>query len=258
MGDIPRTPQTRLPDRVIRDIRRTRRHPRPWRSEYLHLRYLVSDLEAALMPLDGPVREVLDVFCGSRPYEDLLPSGARCVGLDVTDQYGLADIVSDEFLPLPDSSFDLVLCTQAFHFLVDPAAAVREFQRVLRPNGHVVITVPHVWEYDRTAFEHRYTGPSLAATFDGWRDVRVVENGQRAVTWATITGRMLGLAQERIGGRSRLGRVAAPSFWVAHLLLNLVGTGFDRLERRLDRGPVTLPANLLLTAMRPPAAPRGS
>jgi SAM-dependent methyltransferase len=248
MGDTPATLQSRLPEPVIRDIRRTRRHPRPWRSEYLHLRDLVRDLEAALRPLDGSVQDVLDVFCGARPYEDLLPRGARCVGLDIADQYGAADIVTDEFLPMADGSFDLVLCTQAFHFLADPPAAVREFERVLRPGGHVVITVPHVWEYDRTAFEARYTGPSLAALFEAWSDVRVLENGGRAVTWTTVTGRMLGLAQERMGVRSR---AAAAPFSAAHLILNLTGMLLDRVERRADRGPVTLPPNLLLTARRP-------
>ena len=42
MDVISAAPPARLPDRVVRDIRRTRRHPRPWRSEYLHLRRLVS------------------------------------------------------------------------------------------------------------------------------------------------------------------------------------------------------------------------
>ncbi len=212
----------------------------------------MRDLDGALRPLDGSVRDVLDVFCGARPYEDLLPCGAGCVGLDISDQYGVADIVTDEFLPVADASFDLVLCTQAFHFLADPAAAVREFERVLRPEGRVLITVPHVWEYDRSSLEHRYTGPSLAALFETWGDVRLVENGGRAVTWATVTGRMLGLAQERIAAGTGLDRAVAAPFSGAQLLLSLVGTILDCLELRADRGPVTLPPNLLVTARRPP------
>jgi SAM-dependent methyltransferase len=251
MSEPPPPASSPIPPRVLRDITRTRRHPRPWRSEYLHLRHLVGDLEAALRALDGSVRDVLDVYCGSRPYEDLLPPGSRCVGLDVTDHYGVADVVTDEFLPFADASFDLVLCTQALHFVAEPRGAVREFERVLRPGGAVVVTVPHVWEYDRTVLEHRFTEPSLAALFEGWNDIRVVENGGRAVTWTTATGRMLGLAEWSLRQRSALARAASPAFGVAHLLVNLVGTALDRLERRMVHGSITLPPNLLLTARRP-------
>jgi SAM-dependent methyltransferase len=248
------TPMTdRLGERVVRDIRRTRRHPRPWRGEYLHLRFLLRDLTTALDGLEGSVRDVLDVFCGARPYDDLLPRGARCVGLDVTDRYGVADVVTDDFLPFADASFDLVLCTQAFYYVRDPAPAVAELRRVLRPGGRVILTVPHVWEYDRAAFEHRYTGPALAALFDGWDTVRVVENGGRAVTWTTMTSRLLSLIGGQLGQRSALGRAAAPAVALGQLLLNAVGAALDQAERRLVTGSSTLPPNLLLIARRPVA-----
>jgi SAM-dependent methyltransferase len=235
----------------IREIRRTRRHPRPWDSEYLHLRHLVGDLEAALKPLDGSVHDILDVFCGTRPYEDLLPHAARRVGLDVTPRYGVADVVTDEFLPFPDASFDLIICTQSFQFVTDPPGAVAEFRRVLRPGGAVLLTVPHVWEYDRAVLEHRFTEPVLAELFDAWDNVRIVENGGRAVTWTTVTGRMLGLAEWSLVQRSHLSRAAAPLFRAAHLLLNGLGMLLDRMERGLVHGSNTLPPNLLLTARRP-------
>ena len=38
-------------------------------------------------------------------------------------------------LPFDDSSFDLVVCGGATSFIADQAAAVNEFQRVLRPLG---------------------------------------------------------------------------------------------------------------------------
>jgi SAM-dependent methyltransferase len=237
----------------IREIRRTRRHPRPWRSEYLHLRHLVRDLEAALKPLDGTVHDILDVFCGTRPYEDLLPHGARRVGLDVTSRYGVADVVTDEFLPFPAASFDLIICTQSLQYVPDPAGAVAEFRRVSRPGGVVLLTVPHVWEYDRGVLEHRFTEPVLAEMFEAWDDVRIVENGGRAVTWTTITGRMLGLAEWSLAERSHLSHAVAPLFSLAHLLLNGLGMLLDRIESGIARGSNTLPPNLLLTARRPSA-----
>ena len=86
--------------------------------DYLHLRSVVADLHQALGRVPAPVSDVLDVWCGSRPYDDLFPSGARCLGLDVDpNPYGVADVVSNELLPFPDESFDLVTCIEAFQWV---------------------------------------------------------------------------------------------------------------------------------------------
>jgi SAM-dependent methyltransferase len=246
-----RTPDP-LSEREFRELRRTRRHPRPTQSDYLHIRYLVRDLAASLERVPGPVRDALDIFCGTRPYDDLLPAGARCVGLDVEgNEYGVADVVTDEFLPFPDESFDLVLCTEAFHYVADPVQGVSEIRRVLRPGGSGVISVPLVWQYDRTILEHRYTGPELAALFEGWDDVVVIENGGLAVSWATLTGWMVNIAELHVSRRLRGRRLLHPAFVAAYMAINGVGAFLDRLERRFDRHPYTLPMNLLLTARRP-------
>jgi SAM-dependent methyltransferase len=235
--------------RELRKHRRSRRHPRPTQFDYLHLRYLVRDLAAVLERMDDGVN-VLDIYCGSRPYEDLLPKGSRGIGLDIDDRYGLADVVSDEFLPFPDESFDLVMCTEAFQYVPDPAQGVAEIKRVLRPGGRVIITVSLVWQYDRTILEHRYTGPELAALFADWDGVEVVENGGYAVAWATLTGRILNMLQ-RAAERSAVRRVLSPGFSFMYLLINGVAIWLGRLERRHFRGKYTLPMNLRVTACRP-------
>lgn len=227
-------------------MRRTRRHPRRSQFDYLHVRRLVDDLRATLGAVDGPVRDVLDIYCGTRPYDDLLPAGARCVGLDVeANPYGVADVVSDEFLPFPDASFDLVTCYEAFHYVEDPRGGIAEIRRVLRSGGTVIIAVPFVWEYDRTILEHRFTGPELETLLEDWEDVRVVENGGRAVAWATLTGSMLERA------RSRAPRPMRGLFPLLYLALNGCGSLLDTLEQRTADGAITLPMNLLVTARRP-------
>ncbi len=239
---------SRLSPRELRRNRRTRRHPRPTQFDYLHLRYLVRDLEAVLKPLSDGI-DILDVFCGSRPYDDLLPAGARCTGLDIDDTYGTADVVTKDFLPFPDESFHLVMCIEGFHYVPDPVSGLAEIERVLRPGGRVLLTVPLVWQYNRTILEHRYTGPELAALLSGWDDVEVVENGGSAVAWTTLTGRMFDMLR-RPADRSPAGRLLRPAFALALLLTNGVGIVLDRLERRYFRGTQTLPMNLLVTARR--------
>jgi SAM-dependent methyltransferase len=240
-----------LAPEAVRRMRQTRRHPRPTQFDYLHVRRLLDDLTAALARLEGSI-EVLDLFCGTRPYDDLLPPSARITGLDIPgNPYGLADVVTTEFLPFSDSAFDLVMCIEGFHYVPEPAEAVAEIKRVLRPGGRVLISVPLVWEYDRTVLEHRFTGPELARLFEGWEDVRVVENGGRAVSWATLTGSLANMAEWHVPERLQLRRLLRPAFSGLYLLVNGAGLLLDRAERRLARSSLTLPMNLLVTARRP-------
>ncbi|MBF4510484.1 MAG: methyltransferase domain-containing protein [Aeromicrobium sp.] len=46
---------------------------------------------------------------------------------------------SAEDIPLPDSAFDAIVVTDAFHHFRDQDAAVREFARVVRPGGAVLV-----------------------------------------------------------------------------------------------------------------------
>ncbi len=57
--------------------------------------------------------------------------------------YGKLDIVCDiASIPEPDGSFDAILCAEVFEHLPDPIAAVREFSRLLRPEGVLILTAP--------------------------------------------------------------------------------------------------------------------
>jgi SAM-dependent methyltransferase len=244
-------PRPSLSPEVVRAIRRSRRNPRPTQFDYLHVRRLNADLTSAFARVARGAVDVLDVFCGSRPYEDLLPDGSRCIGFDIDNHYGVADVVGADFLPFEDASFDLVLCTEAFQYVPDPQAGVDELRRVLRPGGAVVIAVPFVWEYDRRLVEHRFTEPELAALFEGWDQIEIVENGGRVVASATVIGSVLELLRGRATRRWRL-RVLRPAFVVAYLCLNGGGALLDRAEERfLRERPYRLPMNLLLTARRP-------
>ena len=53
------------------------------------------------------------------------------------------DIVSDiTSIPEPDESFDAIMCNEVFEHLVEPPAALREFARLLKPGGILIITAP--------------------------------------------------------------------------------------------------------------------
>lgn len=243
-------PQISSP-RDLYAIRASRRHPRLTQYNYLHLRRLLEGLRTALADVARPVDDVLDVWCGSRPYDDLLPAGARCVGLDVGgNPYGVADVVSDEFLPFADGSFDLLVCVQAFQYMPDPEHKVSEFARVLRPGGTALVSLVFGDEYDRRSFESRYTSHQLRRLFARWEDVRVREDGGRTVTWTMLTASLLHGLEQR-AGRGGLRRAVRPLFVPAYAAVNTVGLALGPLEKSETHGSAALPMNLTLTARTP-------
>ncbi len=230
-----------------------RRYPTRTQWDYLHMARLLADLTVELPKLATDGGLVLDVYCGARPYEDLLAEGVKCIGLDVTEKWGMADVISSEFLPFTDASFDGVMCTQAFGYVADPVAAVGEFARVLRPGGRVLITMDFVYEYDRMKLEHRFTGPELVELFKGWDEVTLVEQGGRGVTWARVTNSVITSAFDRLVARYRPARLLSPLMTAAFVFVTAVGRTIETLDQRHRRSQSTLPANLMVTARRSPA-----
>jgi SAM-dependent methyltransferase len=94
---------------------------------------------------------LLDICCGPGMLAAAAVSrGARAVGLDFPGVVALVrKLVPDaEFhdgdateLPFPENSFDAVVCGYGILHVPDPATALREMLRVLRPGGRVALSV---------------------------------------------------------------------------------------------------------------------
>jgi ubiquinone/menaquinone biosynthesis C-methylase UbiE len=68
------------------------------------------------------------------------------------------DIVSDIVsIPQPDRAFDAIMCIEVFEHLPNPTLAIKEFSRLLKPGGFLIITAPFC---SLTHFSpyHFYTG----------------------------------------------------------------------------------------------------
>lgn len=107
-----------------------------------------------------PGERVLDVACGTgvvtRLAAERVGAEGRVVGTDVagdmievgrsTPAPGGAEIEWREAdaasLPLPDDSFDVVLCQMGLPFFEDKVAALREMRRVLAPGGRLALNTP--------------------------------------------------------------------------------------------------------------------
>ncbi|RMD85061.1 MAG: methyltransferase domain-containing protein [Candidatus Dadabacteria bacterium] len=124
----------------------------------------------------GPVGVLVDLGTGTgRILEVFAPRVERAVGIDQShEMLTIARAKLDEIkaahcqvrrgdvynVPLPDALADVVTLHHVLHFLDDPAAAVREAARLLRPNGRLLIVdfAPHRLEFLRDHFQHRRLG----------------------------------------------------------------------------------------------------
>ena len=63
-------------------------------------------------------------------------------------------------VPLPTAGADVVTVHHVLHFLSDPAAALTEAARLLRPHGRLLVVdfAPHAMEFLRTDYAHRRLG----------------------------------------------------------------------------------------------------
>jgi len=114
---------------------------------------------------------LLDVGCGEKPYRAMFaPFVTEHVGLDhadtqhardAIDLYGYADAIPAEAM-----SFDTVLCTAVLEHVEQPACAIAEMHRVLRPGGVVILTAPLFWQVHEAPRDfYRYTEYGLRYLF---------------------------------------------------------------------------------------------
>lgn len=137
-----------------------------------------EDVTAAMQEAlgDGRFECLVDIGTGTgHVLEVFAPQAESAYGVDLNrdmlayarakiDRLGLNHVQlrqADLFnLPFADSSADAVIIHQVLHFLEDPADAVAEAARILKPGGRLLIVdfAPHRLEFLREQFAHRRLG----------------------------------------------------------------------------------------------------
>jgi len=110
------------------------------------------------------------------------------------DNEGL-DIVSDIVsIPVDDSSFDYILCTEVLEHVPDAVSAIREFSRILKPGGVLLTTAPfcsltHFAPYHFSGYNHYWWEHHLAK--NGFEIETIQANG----TWFSFVAQELSRSQ---------------------------------------------------------------
>lgn len=122
----------------------------------------------------GPGMPVLDICCGPAMLTaGALQRGAEPVGIDFSEEAvrvasglvpgGRFEQGDAQALPFPDATFDAVVCGYGLMHLPDPASALREVLRVLRPGGRAAFSV---WDAGGAGFTLVYEAVRSRGSMD--------------------------------------------------------------------------------------------
>ena len=120
-------------------------------------------------------RRILDVGCATGTMLTYLAKYGKAQGVDMDPEAvgycherGLTDVMESSAgsLPFADGTFDLATALDVIEHIDDDLGALREINRVLKPGGHLMMTVPaykFLWgrQDDINLHKRRYTASLL-------------------------------------------------------------------------------------------------
>jgi ubiquinone/menaquinone biosynthesis C-methylase UbiE len=129
------------PDLAYRDVFWADRHYED-RADRVALRRLLPPAGERIVEIGAGYGRLANEYLG---YREIVLFDASEAHIEAArTQFGseprIRAVLGDAYqLPFEDASFDTVVCVRVVHHLTDPGAVFREFARVLRPGGALVI-----------------------------------------------------------------------------------------------------------------------
>jgi SAM-dependent methyltransferase len=123
----------------------------------------------------------LDIGCGMSPINGY-------TGVDISD-YGNNNIVAfnledipNKLLPFGSDSIDEILCYHTLEHVNNPMSVIKEFYRILKPGGKLVVKVPYFAHHTANVPIHKnywsfrskmFFDESYHESMVGWKNVKV-------------------------------------------------------------------------------------
>lgn len=179
-------------------------------------------LEETLQTIPAGGR-ILDAGAGTQQYRKfckhlqyvsqdfaLYDGSGDSAGLQINNfDYGNLDIISDiSSIPEPDASFDAILCVEVLEHISDPIPAIKEFSRLLKTDGYLVLTAPfcsltHFSPYHFSSGFNSYWYQKHLPAY-GLKIMQLTPNGNFFEFVAQELGRTESIAKRYTGKKARL------------------------------------------------------
>lgn len=132
--------------------------------------------------------DLLDIGCGNKPYESLFDGLiTKYIGCDIiqSNLYRVDILSPANKIPLEDCIFDTIISTQTIEHVEDYQGLVNEAYRLLKPDGHFILSGPFVWPLHEEPYDFfRFTKHGFKFILDkaGFEVLEILSNGGM---WAT-------------------------------------------------------------------------
>ncbi|MGH7309742.1 MAG: class I SAM-dependent methyltransferase [Candidatus Rokuibacteriota bacterium] len=217
----------------------------PWYEHLYDVLHALVRTELA-PPAGGPPRRALDAGCGTGFQAAVLASlGYRTHGLDLSA--GLLAVARRrrvpvvlargnlEALPYEAGAFDAVTCCgSTLSFVDDPASALVEIGRVLRPGGLLLLECEHRWSLDLLwAALSSVTGDALGYGLhpgDVWRQLSADHGGGCRLPYPGY-GPLRLFGRREVRALLRGAGLEPVRMWGIHMLTNLIPSTVLHRER---------------------------
>ena len=192
---------------------------------------------------------LLDVGAGTMPFRSYVSDVVEEYRtLDIERKVPGIDLVADirDMGPVASDSCDVVLCSQVLEHIAEPAKAIREVGRVLRPGGKLVLTVPFLSRLHEEPFDYfRFTRYGVGF---------LLEDAGLQVMEIVPAGSLFGFMGHQVSTLIVCGVWDIPvlkqvAFWVNAALVVLPCYWLDRLPGM----QLKMPLNYVVVAKKPEA-----
>lgn len=126
---------------------------------------------------------LLDMGCGLMPYEHLLIDKLDSYdGVDIFPRTKKVKFIADiQNMPeIPDHAYDTVIAIEVLEHVKNPVKAVMEANRVLKPGGKFILSVPHLSRvHDAPNDYYRFTKYGIGAILEkgGFEIISIDQKG---------------------------------------------------------------------------------